>query len=278
MFDDRLAFMRYLALEAGSILLSARDAGFSSGLKADSSVVTTADLAVSEFIQIQLNARYPGEGILNEEVCETEQDTLERMAKRGVWIIDPLDGSRDFSKGESDYCFLAAYAVDGVPTHGVIYEPHKSRMFLAQKGEGAYLMHGTSVTRIGPMQPVQWDTALVGHPKNYSGDKYAQLYYLLGIPDERLVRSGSIGTRMAQVALDETQLILGYSRNLHEWDIAAGHVVLEERGVKVTDIFGKPLCYNKEVPTTPNGVLVAHPDLHHEAVEKLAFALTRLEM
>lgn len=274
MNDNRLEFMKYVATEAGKIIMGFWGSDVRSRFKDDKSVVTEADLRVSDFVQKAFSERFPNYGLLTEE----SEDSVERLSREGVFIVDELDGSGDFKRKEEDFCFLCAYVENGIPMIGVVYEPQKQRLFFAQKGNGAYLTQGTDTLRLAPLKPTTWDGAIVGHPKNYKGDKYTKLYQLLGIPEERLMHSGSMGTRMMQVALQQTHMILGYTRSLKEWDIVAGHVILEARGVSVTDIQGNPLRYNKKTPITENGLLVVHPDIKVVTLEKLAECYDELEM
>ncbi len=275
MADERLEFMKYLAGEAGKIMMKYRGSDLRVELKQDGSIQTIADLKVSELIQAEIPKRFPDDGLLDEEA----PDSLERIAKKGVWVIDPLDGSNNFGRGGDDFCFLGAYAENGVPIIGVVSEPRKERLFFAQKGHGAYVAERGNTTKLKPLSAITWDTSIVSHPGNYQGEKYAKLYELMGIPEKRLRHSEkTMGTRMMRVALGETHLILGYTKSLGEWDIAAGHVVLEEMGISVTDIRGAPLRYNQEVPKTHKGVLVAHPDIKQTTLEKLAQCYGRLKM
>ncbi len=271
---ERLDFMKHVAFEAGKIIMSYWGTDVRSRLKKDESVVTIADLKVKEYILRTIPKKDPESGLLTEE----SKDSKERLRKMGIYIIDELDGSGDFKRKEEDFCFLIAYTENGVPTIGVVYEPLKKRMFYAQKGSGACLQQDKDITRLEPLKPVRWKKSIVGHPKNYKGDKYTKLYELLGISENRLMRSGSMGTRMMQVALQQTHMILGYTKSLKEWDIAAGHAVLGERGISVTDVSGSQLKYNKEVPRTHNGILVVHPDIKEETLKRISGCFDKLEM
>lgn len=278
--DERLDFMKYLASEAGRIIMKYRDPNVKYKLKKDNSIVTVADLQVSEFIQAEIPKRFPDDGILDEEAM---QNSIDRLTKNGTWIIDPLDGSGDFKGGGEDFCFLGAYAEKGVPIIGVVYEPSKDRMFFAHKGSGAYLTEkglteNEKTTKLKPLEHISWNKSIVGHPKNYKGDRYTKLYGLLGIPKERLEVAGSMGIRMMHAALQQTHMILGYTQGLKEWDVAAGHVILNEIGVSVTNIFGEPLKYNQENPKMDKGILVVHPDIKKETLERLAECYTQLKV
>lgn len=274
MRDPRLDFMEYVAKEAGKIIMSFWGRDVRAQSKDDGSIVTEADLRVSEFIQQAVAKSFPKYGLLTEE----SEDSPERLGKREVFTFDELDGTGDFKRREEDFCFLGAYIENRVPTIGVVYEPLKDRMFSAIKHGKARMTEKGDAVELRPLEAVSWENVIVGHPKNYKGDKYTKLYELLGIPEERLICSGSMGTRMMQVALQQAHMILGYTRSLNEWDIAAGHVILEARGVSVTDIKGDSLRYNQEVPKTHNGILVVHPDIKDVALEKLAECYDKLEM
>ena len=163
--------------------------------KDDKSVVTEADLRVNEFIRNEFPKRFPDYGLLTEE----SEDSSDRLSKSCIFILDELDGSSDFKRKESDFCFLCAYSERGSPLMGVVYEPLKKRMFFAQRGKGAYVTQDGNTRELERLRPTEWNKSIVGHPTNYKGDKYSKLYELMGIPEERLKRSGSMGTRMMQV-------------------------------------------------------------------------------
>ncbi len=273
--DDRLDFMEYLATEAGKIMMGFYGNELESTIKEeDGSPVTIADLKVSELVQAEISKRFPHDGLLDEEA----KDSLERLTKKGVWIVDPIDDTGGFKAEGDGFSFLCAYTEYGIPLVGVVYEPKKGRMFLAKKGSGAYLKQGNDAVKLGALNSITWDKSIVGHPETYKGDKYKRLYELMGIPEERLKYAGGMGTRMMQVAMQETHIILGYTKSLKEWDIAAGHVILEEMGVSVTDMFGQPLKYNQKDPKTHKGILVVHPDIKQVTLEKLAQCYESVKM
>jgi myo-inositol-1(or 4)-monophosphatase len=240
--------------------------------KDDGSVVTDADARADEYFRQAISAEYPDHGILSEEGA----DDPSRLAKPKIFILDPLDGSGDFKRKEADFCVSIALAENGKLLLGAIYEPLKNRLLFAD-GK-AYMTVGNETSALPPLRHVDWTTSRVGHPKNYKGDKYTTLYKMLGIDNANLVSSGSMGTRMVQVALQETHMILGYTRSLGEWDVAAGHAILAPCGIRVTNIEGKPLNYNQQIPRTHNGILAVHPDIQEEALNRLRTCFDRLPM
>ena len=263
--DQRLDFLKMVAVNAGGIIMTYWGTDVRSRYKDDKSVVTEADLRANEYIVRELTREYPQYGILSEE----SEDDLGRLDKQYVFIVDPMDGSGDFRRKEEDFSILLSLVDSGTPILGVIYEPLKRRLLFAETGGQAYMTEDGNTVYLPALQRVDWSSAKVGHPKNYKGDKYKTLYEMMGISEDNLVGSGGMGTRMVQLALQETQMILGYTTNLSEWDIAAGQPILEALGYSVTDSEGNPFRYNQEVPKTNNGVLMLHPDIKDEAIEKV---------
>ncbi len=289
--DEKLEFMRDVAKQAGSIIQK----GFycpdkEVRLKEDGSVVTDTDLRVMDLVRERFAKRFPECGLLTEE----SQDSPERLSKENVFIVDELDGTADFSRGERDISFLCAYVEQGTPLIGVVNEPLKGRVFYAKKGddrayadlgggEGRWFRRGTEIeVTLGEgiewfrKPPVRWENLRLGHPKNCKSNKYQRLYPMLGISEKQTISAGGIGTRMMQVVKYESDVILGYTKKLKEWDVAAGHVILEAAGISITDVFGNPLKYNQPIPNMKNGVLVIDPSIKQQMLEKLAQCYDKL--
>ncbi|MFC1754119.1 inositol monophosphatase family protein [Thermoproteota archaeon] len=262
----KLGYMKYVARKAGEIIMDLRDKDLDIHYKQDGGTVTKADLRVKDFVLESLAKEFPDCGLLTEE----SEDSKERLGKKGVFIVDEIDGTRSFAGKRDDFSFLCAYIEEGKPVAGVMNEPHNDRMVFAQKGHMPQVIQGGCTRELEPLQPVKWDEFKVGYPYNYHGVKYNDMYAALGITKERKVPYESMGTRMMHIALQDVHSIFGLTRNLKEWDIAAGHAILESMGVSITDIKGNPLVYNKKRPNTNQGILVLHPDIKDTALEIVA--------
>jgi fructose-1,6-bisphosphatase/inositol monophosphatase family enzyme len=258
--DERLDFMKWLALEAGKLLMQHWKKDFQIYRKPDRTVVTEPELRVRDFVTSELRMRFPEDGLLSEE----SRDTDHRLSKQGIFLVDEGDGSSNYARGEDDFCFMVAYAENGSPRLGVINEPARGLLFYAQNPGPAFVTDGSTTRQLGLLEPVTWQAAKVGHPKNYRGDAYAELYQRLGISDRQLVPVGSIGIRLMQIATEETHLVLGYSHDFKEWDIAAGHAILEALGASVVQMSLMPIQYNREDPQIQPGIMAAHPALRDE--------------
>src|SRR4029450_4911384 len=100
----------------------------------DSSPVTAADEAANVCLIEKIGGAFPEDAILSEESPDDES----RLGKRRVWIVDPLDGTRDFLAQTGDFCVLIGLTIDGVPVLGVAYQPVKDALYFARRGQGAF--------------------------------------------------------------------------------------------------------------------------------------------
>lgn len=241
--------MAAIAAEAGALALARSTTGFRQWEKAPGNPVCEIDLAVDALLRERLEALLPDAGWLSEETA----DNAARLACRRVWIVDPIDGTRDYIRGRPGWAVSIALIEDGQPVVGVLDAPARGEHWTAAAGEGAWrngvrLAAATRDTLAGARTPVD---AL---PK----------------ADRDLVavhKPNSIALRMAMVAAGEADL-LATIRWGNEWDVAAAVLLLREAGAGVTDALGKPLRFN-----TPRaqafGVLATSAGLHGAAVERL---------
>jgi len=218
--------------------------------KEPGSPVSAADLAVDAFLKRELGALLPAAGWLSEETA----DCGSRLPKGLVWLVDPIDGTRDFVRGRSGWAVSVALVSAGRPLIGMLAAPARGEEWLAVAGKGAWrndapLIASQRSTFAGARVPTD---AL---PREDSD---------LTIVD----KPNSIALRIAMVAANEADLVATL-RWGYEWDVAAATLIAREAGAEVTDAFGGQLRYNKRDPRA-FGVLVCAPQIHREAVARLA--------
>src|SRR5262249_297115 len=109
--------------------------------KAPGDPVTIADLQASEYIVRELQELFPRDGILSEEMA----DTPSRLSRSRVWMVDPMDGTREFIGGREDFAGMIGLVIEGVPQLGVVYQPSTDKMYFATHGHGAALEHNNRV-------------------------------------------------------------------------------------------------------------------------------------
>lgn len=218
--------------------------------KAPGNPVCDADMAVDAFLKGELGALLPAAGWLSEETGDHPQ----RLGSDLVWLVDPIDGTRDFVRGRPGWSVSVALLSAGRPLIGLLDAPARGELWEAEAGKGAFrngLALQASQRRKLPGARVPADTL----PK-IDAD-------LVPVP-----RANSIALRIAMVAADEADLCAALRWGF-EWDIGAATLIAREAGAAVTDAFGHPLIYNKRDPRA-FGVLVSAPAIHAAAVDRLA--------
>ncbi len=207
------------------------------------SPVSEADHAANRTLLDALGEHFPHDAVLSEE----SRDRPERLAAERVWIIDPLDGTREFLDGVAEFSVMIGLAVSGRPVLGVVYEPVSRRLFRAVRGHGAWLEQGGTVRQLRPpaaMRPPR----LVGS-RSHPDPLIARMRDALDVVDEQ--PSGSVGVKCARIALGERDLYVHPVPYLKEWDTCAPEIILREAGGSVTDCRGQALRYNKPDPVQP---------------------------
>src|SRR6266705_221036 len=137
-----LEVAKNLALGAGSILMDYYKRSISIDWKAPGDPVTAADREASELIVSGVTREFPDHGVL----CEEEPDDLSRLQRTHVWMIDPMDGTREFIEHRGEFAVQIGFVVEGTPVLGVVYQPTVDKLYYAAAGLGAFLQTGGSTT------------------------------------------------------------------------------------------------------------------------------------
>jgi len=223
-----------LATAAGALLLDVR----SEGLEGDA-LKQAGDGRSHDYLVAELVRRFPDDGVLSEEGA----DDLRRLEHERVWIVDPLDGTREFSEPpRSDWAVHVALAVDGVAVVGAVALPGLD-LTLSTGSPPAVPDVGTRAPRIlvSRTRPTEHATLLAEHL------------------DGELVPMGSAGAKAMAVVRGEAD-IYAHSGGQYEWDSAAPVAVAAAAGVHVSRLDGSPLTYNHENPWLPD-LLICRPEL-----------------
>lgn len=224
--------------------------------KEPGSPVSAADLAVDAFLKRELGALLPAAGWLSEETI----DCGSRLPKGLVWLVDPIDGTRDFVRGRSGWAVSVALVSAGRPLIGMLSAPARGEEWLSVAGRGAWR---NGVPLVASRRSI------------FSGARVPTDSLSAEDRDLTMVdKPNSIALRIAMVAADEADLIATLRWGF-EWDVAAATLIAREAGAEVTDAFGGQLRYNKRDPRA-FGVLVCAPQIHGEAVTRLADRAARL--
>jgi len=211
-----------------------RSGGVAPVQKIDGSYVTVVDRKIQDELLERLARRWPQYGAIGEEMEHADQVSICNQSADGYWVIDPLDGTTNFTSGFLFYGVSMALVIDGQPRFAVIYDPVREECFSAEVGKGAYL-NGERI-RCNQAKSLEDCIANVDYKR------------LVGVLAEQLVRSppyrsqrnlGSSVLEWCWLAVGRIQLYLHGGQKL--WDFAAGYLILTEAGGAATSLSGKPL-------------------------------------
>lgn len=234
---------------AGRVAAARFGTEFRSWEKVPGQPVCDVDLEVDAYLRDQLTALDSDAGWLSEETV----DLSDRIERRRLWVVDPIDGTRDYVRSRPGWCVSVALVEDRVPVLGALAAPLRDELWTASRGQGSW--------RNGERLRVSDRTGLAG--ARVPADSLPKV-------DRDLVpvaKPNSIALRIAMVAAGEADL-LATLRWGFEWDIAAAALIAEEAGATVTGALGQPLAFNT-ASGEAFGVLIATPGIHAAAVERL---------
>ncbi|MFM9899238.1 3'(2'),5'-bisphosphate nucleotidase CysQ [Sphingorhabdus sp.] len=224
--------------------------------KSKDNPVSDIDIAVDALLTKRLRAILPEAAWLSEETI----DDPSRLDARLLWLVDPIDGTRDYVRGRSGWCVSVALVADGLPVFAVMAAPAQDKIWIAASGEGV-ICNGTLLSG-----SIRQDFAGARVP----ADDLPRVDSDLVTVD----KPNSIAMRMTMVACDRADLVATL-RWGNEWDIAAAHLVAQEAGGIVTDALGQTITYNKRVPLD-FGLICCAPGIHQAAVERLSERAARI--
>lgn len=244
-WDDELEVLISVVRKAGAKALQFAVDGFETIQKPDHSPVTSADLAVNEVLQSRLRAAFPQDGWLSEE----SPDGPDRLQRRRVWVVDPIDGTKAFISGEPEFCISVALIEQGLPVVASIFNPSTDELFSATSGGGIRL-NGEPVTLPSLCGDPPHVVAL--SPWELQIGRFTLLESFAG---SRAVRS--IAWALALTASGRIHAAATMEAE-NEWDVAAGALLLTEAGGTIRDGSGHKLIFNRPKPRY-RGIIATSP-------------------
>jgi myo-inositol-1(or 4)-monophosphatase len=225
-------------------------------LKGPGDFVTASDIKVEKILIDELQKARPNYSILSEEVGEINNDESFK------WIIDPIDGTANFLHGIPHFAISIGLEHEGEIICGIVYDPIKDEMFVAEKGNGAYL--NNKKIRVSSRSQLKDCIIFTGGPKKEAKNRDLALKEYNNFSSKVLLpirKLGSASLDMAYVAAGRCDGF--WQRNLNYWDIAAGIILVKESGGFVTDFLGENKY--KENKT----ILVTNSKINNEMIEVL---------
>lgn len=241
------------AQEAGRILLEKMGRKLSVSDKSDKNIVTEADLASEKFIIEQIQNRFPRHAILAEESGSsiTKENAESDFEYR--WIIDPLDGTTNYAHSYPCFCVSIGLEKIGAGVQlGAIYDPTRDEMFAAERGQGSTL----NGRRIQVSDVVELDRALLvtGFPYDVKKrEQFVELFARFVLNAQAVRRDGSAAIDLAYIACGRFDGF--WEDGLNAWDTAAGTLMVEEAGGRVTHYNGAPYNVHQPQMLATNGTV-----------------------
>lgn len=240
------------AIEAGGVILNYYKADYEIRDKGYHNPVTTADHAADACLKDILMKARPEYGWLSEETV----DSPDRLSKDRVWVVDPLDGTKEFIEGVPNFVISVALVEKGEPIVGILYNPVTKETFTAAKGEGAFL-NGDPI-RCSTKENLVDMVILNSRSETRRG-----LWKPFDGTFRELKEVGSVAYKLGLTAAGKADIFASL-RPKNEWDICAGNCIINEAGGKLIDLHGNPRQYNLEKTLIEPGLIAGDV----EAVDK----------
>lgn len=266
-YTRELAVATAAAQQAGVELLRYFRGELKVERKADASPVTAADRASEAVVLGALREAFPDDGILSEEQASGHRAWT---AHRRCWVVDPLDGTRDFIEGREGFSVMIGLLVDAKPTLGVVHQPVVGRTYRYAPGAGADVLdaEGRS-TPLSPSTRVPPEPIRLVASYSHRSPKVGEAKALLGIEDELMV--GSVGVKIGLIASDQRDLYLNPDGHCKLWDTCAPEAIIVGAGGRMTDFSGQPLVYDDPARLRLDaGIIASNGACHDVVVERLA--------
>ena len=266
-----LEVARQAAIEAAVLVNRYRGTALVVDHKLGDEPVTAADREASDLILQHLTRAFPHDVILSEEV----PDSGARLAQSRVWMVDPIDGTRDFINGDDGFAVMIGLCLEGRPRLGVLAMPASGDLYIGVVGgdESVPDTIGWKEAADGTRSPLR-TTRLAGPPgirlvasKSHRTGNVDAFRRALAIEDE--VNVGSIGVKVAMVADARRDLYVYPGSRTKIWDTCGPEAVLLAAGGRMTDVHGRPLTYTETDLTNRGGIVASNGPLHDLVVQTL---------
>ena len=234
-------------LEAGDLAIQLREKGLEKKIKADNTPVSNGDLEVNKLISNKISEVTPDLPIISEETSENKNN----LNLRDFWLVDPIDGTYDYINNLDEFTINAGLIVNNRPVAGLIYAPAKQRMFYSyEKGSSFEYSKGETINLSNKPYKNSKDLKFISYSTKIKPE-IQKIYDDLGVKENIRMKSS---LKFCVVATGEFDGYVAEPR-AYEWDIAAGHAILEHSGGTVTDFDGNEILYGKKDLKNPSLIL-----------------------
>lgn len=266
--EKELEVARRLAREAGAILMDFYKGDAKVEWKGYDDPVTAADKAANTMLVRELTKAFPNDAILSEEA----PDDKVRLGKERVWMVDPMDGTKQFIEKLDEFAVMIGLVVGNEPKVGVVYNPATDRMFYAAPGIGAFVEEKLTTKRLRVSDLADSSRMVAAMSRSHHSPIVDEIRRRLGTSGE--VRSGSVGLKLGIICEGNAHIYIHPGAKTNQWDTCAPEAILRAAGGTITDTSGHPLEYNTTHVRNLNGIIATNGTLHEKVVEATVAVLT----
>jgi len=266
LLHHELPIVEQLVREAGALVRDYYDNGVDVAWKGVNDPVTAADRAANEHLVAGLRRAFPGDGILSEE----SHDDQSRLTRRRAWIVDPLDGTKEFIGRIGEFSVMVGLAIEGQAALGVVYQPVADLLYRGAPGLLAELVQDGSVRPLAVSAVAEPAQMRLVASRSHRDPLVDAVCSQLGITQDR--PSGSVGLKVGLLATGQCDLYIHPSPGLKEWDTCAPDAILRAAGGAISDAWGRPLRYNKTDVRQRQGLTASNGVIHAQIVAATAAA------
>lgn len=267
--ERELEITKTIAREAGRILLEIYSGDHGVEWKGYDDPVTAADHAANKFIVAELRRHFPADGILSEEATDDQS----RLHKSRVWLVDPMDGTKQFIEHIGEFAVMIGLAVNGKPELGVVFNPVTNKMYYAANGIGAYLEEPLTTKRLHVAAITDTTKMVAAMSRSHNSPHVNSINARLGVTQQ--IESGSVGLKVGLLAEGHAHIYVHLGAKTNQWDTCAPQIIVEAAGGVMTDREGKPLQYNIAEIRNLNGVVASNGVMHERVIETIADVIAR---
>jgi 3'(2'), 5'-bisphosphate nucleotidase len=266
---DEIDEVLRIARRAGEVIREVYATAFTVELKGPGDPVTVADRRANDLICAALAASFPGDAILAEESVPAPDEVARLAARERVWFVDPLDGTREFADRNGEFAVMIGLAERGRASLGVVLMPVGGEALCGRVGAGAFSEDEGGARRplaVSPVRRAREATIVVS--RSHRPAMLDPLIARLGIP--RVVPCGSVGVKVARLALGRADLYVHAGLGAKRWDSCAPEAILAAAGGRFSDLDGVAIDYASADLALKNGIVASNATLHDEVLAAIA--------
>jgi myo-inositol-1(or 4)-monophosphatase len=247
--DNEINTLLQAMRDAGDAILKLQKTDLSITKKSNNDMLTKADILSNDILKTRLKTSFPHDGWLSEE-CP---DDMHRLSCKRVWVVDPIDGTKEYASGIFEYAISVALVEKGMPILSSVYNPARGELFYAVRGRGAWLNHKKIQCSISTAQPF----LLLASRSEYQRGEWKDYQTL-----HRVKQVGSIAYKLGLIAAGKADATFSLGPK-NEWDIAAGVLLVMEAGGMATNKRGEPFIFNRKTVLV-DGIVASAAAIHSQ--------------